>query len=172
MIAAFVAFVGLLVSGLGGLVGDFASFEQIPPGSSARIDLESGDYLVYVGEGGTASTSITMVGDSGPVVLSPLASATKVTVGDFSGYAKYSLTIDTPGSFEVTNDGQTVAVVAPPVAGKIVRTILLPFGVGGLLGLSGLVILVTTIIRRNKAKKQLAANQYPNTWNQTPAPPR
>lgn len=172
MIAGFVAFVSLLVSGLGGLMGDFANFEQVPPGGSAQIDLDPGDYLVYVEDGGFGSAAVTLVGESGPVTLTPTESVTQITVGDFSGFAQYSLTIEAPGSFEVTNDGQTRAVVAPPLAGKIVRTILLPFGLGGLLGLSGLVVLVTTIIKRNKAKKQRAANQYPNTWGQAPAPPR
>lgn len=167
MIVGIFAFVGLLLFGLTSLLGSLNDLELVSPGEQVAIEMEAGTHLVYTED--FAAPVVTILDESGEELpLGRVTFASTVTVNDFAGSAQAAVEVKTAGQYLVINDGDGPVVVGPPFVGKLFTAMLMPFGVGGVLFLAGLVVLTFSLIRRSKARRQVA----PAPYTQNPPAPR
>lgn len=153
-----VAFVGLLIYGFVDFFRELSGFERVAAGETSIIDLDRGDYLIFV-EGYETST-VEIIGQSGLISLRPVTTASEITVDDFHGLARYSFETSESGPVTVNNLGTARIAIGPPFLGKIVRMVLLPFAVGGPLFAIGGIMLIVTLVKRSEARR-LARQGYP-----------
>jgi len=162
---------GLIVAGVGGAVlwavlsfiaiGDTVDdFARAPAPGSARVELEARKYIVYLegpgaGRDFVPPVEFQIIDPSGPELL-PVAgysSSLTYSMSGHSGRAQATVTPPRAGVYELraatTADpsaGFAVAV-GDSIGGRIVRTILGAFAIGGLLLAAGIGVIVRTAVR-------------------------
>lgn len=165
---------GLIVAGVVGAIlwgvlsftaiGDTVDdFQRAPAPGMAHVELEARKYIVYVegpgvGRDREPPVEIWIVDRSGEGVL-PLAGYSGSMTYSISGHSGTAVATVTPPRAGVYS--LRAATTSPPsaglqvalgdsIAGRIVRTILGAFAVGGVLLAAGIALLVTTGVRRRR----------------------
>lgn len=164
MVLSFIVTGAGIAIGLVGLFSDLGNYDQLEAGTSVVLELDQGDYTVFTED--NSSSTVTIVGDDGPVEFDRPSGTSNYTADGSQWYSALSFDVKQAGSFEVTNEGPGRISIGPPFGGRIAKAILLPMLVGFLMFLGGLVLLVVTLMRRRKARQQL----NPAWTAATPAP--
>jgi hypothetical protein len=152
----------LSFAGMGDEVEDFV---RAPAPGAARVELEERKYIVYVEGPGVGEDYSPPV----DIVISDPAGDAALALADYSGSLSYSMN---------GHSGSAVATVTPPragvyslraattagpaaglqvalgdsIAGRIVRTILGAFAIGGLGLVAGIGLIVATAVRRKRRR--------------------
>ena len=150
----------LSFTGIGETVDDF---QRAPAPGTAQVQLEARKYVVYVEGPGVGRdleppVEIRIVDRSGDGVL-PLADYSGSMTYSISGHSGSAVATVTPRRAGVYS--LRAATTSPPsaglqvavgdsIAGRIVRTILGAFAIGGVLLAAGIALLVTTGVRRRR----------------------
>ena len=162
--AGMIGAVAWLVSGLVGLSDTVDDFERVPfvGGGTVVID-EAGGQVVYVEPGGgsfPSSMRISVVGPAGePIATAPYGGSLTYDFGGRSGAALATFDAPVAGEYQVAavETGSSVArelAVGPSFAGHLVRTIVVPFVIGGVGVIAGVVIIVVTAVRRSRERRR------------------
>lgn len=159
------------------------------PGEAVVTFDQPGEYVVYaegdglapIGRVGAASVTVeSTTPDSRPLILRSVGIDETYDFGGHAGRAALEFTVDEPGDYRVTV-GQVPAsvtgvAVGPPIdlfaaIGSIFVVIFVPFAVGGVFVLAGVIVLVVTGVRRTSSTRRvrMAANP-PAAWGGGPAP--
>lgn len=170
MIASFVTFITMF----GFAVADLAamSFDptEVEVSSSVRMTLDPGEYRIYSADFG--EPVVTVTGDDGRVELS--AATTDTADHQFRTWrSSTKFTINTTGSYLISNDGRTRAGIAPDIDTSREASPLFAgsFASGAALGIPGFIVLVVTAIARRRSRKRLqeATGTYSGVpYNTTP----
>ena len=150
----------LSFAGMGDTVDDFA---RAPAPGMARVDLEARKYIVYV-EGPGVGRDFTppmeiLIRDPAADGALPLAGYSGSLTYSMSGHSGSAVATVTPpraGTYELraatTADPSAGFEVAlgESIGGRIVRTILGAFAIGGGLLAAGLALMITTGVRRKR----------------------
>ena len=157
----------LSFTGIDDTVDDFV---RAPAPGMARVELETRKYIVYVEGPGVGRdyeppVEIVVVDPSGDrvVPLADYSASLTYSFGDHSGTAVATVRPPRAGVYSLR-----AATSAPPsaglqvalgdsVAGRIVRTILGAFAIGGLGLMAGIGLIVTTAVRRRRGGGGAAA---------------
>ncbi|MDX6688782.1 MAG: hypothetical protein QOG15_239 [Solirubrobacteraceae bacterium] len=146
-------------------------FARVPAGTARTLHLDAHKYVIY-SEGPNAEQfprylNPTITDLEGRRVLTPVyASSLTYSMSGHEGNAQATVTPPRAGTYRITvppstgGPGDNVAL-GESIAGRIVRSILGAFAVGGLIGLSGIALLVTTIVRRYNARQKPAVAPSP-----------
>lgn len=150
-VIAAIAFGVLGFIGIADKVDDFA---RVSPGSdTVRID-STGEYVIY-SETGSFFVSVEVVSPDGdPVPTSRYLTDLNYSFGGNSGNAVATFDADDTGRYTITTDSDVA--IGTSIAGDLVRTILIPFVIGGLGFLIGLIVIIVTAVKRSGSKKRLA----------------
>jgi hypothetical protein len=166
---------GLLVAAVGGailwavlgfshVVGTIDDFQHVPIPASEKVSLEARKYVIYV-EGPGADQSVPPV----RVLVTDAHTAKPVPLETYSGSLTYSFNTSgsaqatvTPrraGTYRVRTGGAVAAgryrlAIGESVGGRIVSTIVGAFVIGGVLGIAGVALLVTTGVRRSRRRNR------------------
>jgi hypothetical protein len=150
----------LSFTGMGDTVDDFA---RAPVPGSAIVQLEARKYIVYVegpgvGEDFTPPVQFQIVDADGDGAL-PIAGyggSLTYSMGGHSGSAQGTVTPSRAGAYELRafspadrSAGYAVAL-GGSIAGRILRTLLGVFAIGGLLLAAGIGSIITTAVRRRR----------------------
>lgn len=151
-IAAAILFGVLGFIGIADKVDDFA---RVSPGSdTVRID-STGEYVIY-SETGSFFVSVEVLSPDGePVRTSRYLTDLNYTFGGNSGQAVATFDADDTGRYTITTDSDIA--IGTSIAGDLLRTILIPFVIGGLGFLIGLIVIIVTAVKRSGSKKRLAS---------------
>jgi len=146
---------------MGDTVDEFA---RAPAPGSARVELEARKYVVYVegpgvGRDFAPPVELQILDPAGGGLL-PVAGyggSLTYSMGGHSGRALGTVTPPRAGTYDLRaataadlSAGYAVAL-GDSIAGRIVRTILGAFAIGGLLLAAGIALLVTTGVRRRRS---------------------
>jgi hypothetical protein len=173
--AAAVLWFVLSIIGISDTIEDF---ERVQGGATRTLHLEARKYVIYeegpnVDEApsGGVTVEIATAGDTHARVPTPsYNNSLTYTFGGHEGAARSTVTPPRPGDYRVSvhsDSNQGAVALGESIAGRIVRAILGAFAVGGLIGLGGIALLATTIVRRYNARK--AANEPPSPFGQPPS---
>lgn len=174
VIAGIVGAIVWFVLGFTGLSDTIDNFERVPADGGGTVSLDGGrDYVIYVEDGDTFGSGVRVgVLDPDGAEIEIARYRTELTY-DFdgrSGRASFTFRSDEEGAYTVLADGPSDVEVAvgPSVAGDLVRAIAIPFVIGGVGLLLGLVLLIVTLVRRSGAKKRRAATASPPVYGAAP----
>jgi hypothetical protein len=128
------------------------------------MQLEARKYVVYY-EGPSAEVSvppfeieIAEARTGTPLAIAPYGGSLTYSFNDHEGSAQATVTPRRAGSYlvrtnsDVRSTGAAVAL-GPSIAGPLLRGILGTFAIGGLLVLSGGILLAVTAVRRSRARR-------------------
>lgn len=149
-----VAAIATFVLGFAGIANTVDDFERVTPdGGGASID-SAGEYVIYnEGLGSFADVIITSP-DGEAIPLSFYSGGLTYGFGGRSGNALY--TFDAPGAGVYRVETNANIAIGKSIAGDLVRTIVLPFAIGGLTFVLGLIVIIVTAVRRSGSKKRAA----------------
>jgi hypothetical protein len=163
---------GLIVAGAGGAIlwgvlsftgmGDtIDDFQRASAPGMARVELEARKYIVYVegpgvGRDHEPAVEIAIVGRSGVLPLADYSGSMTYSLSGHSGTAVATVTPPRAGVYSLR-----AATTSPPsaglqvalgdsIAGRILRTILGAFAIGGLGLAAGIGLIVATAVRRRR----------------------
>lgn len=153
MVLAFALSILLFVLQLTGLQSTLNALDRVPSGSTVTLDLDSGTYSVYVEDHGRANVIVSS--PSGDIPVRTPSTSETYDFGDFHASVRGTFDVEEAGPVAVTNNGFDAVRVGEPVVGQLISTVLIPFAVGAVLGITGLVILIITLVRRSQAKKRV-----------------
>ncbi|MDQ3611781.1 MAG: hypothetical protein M4D85_09310 [Actinomycetota bacterium] len=132
------------------------AFQRVDLPGTATVELEARKYIIYAeGPGAAQSTpevevAVTDLRSQSPVSIRPYLTSLTYSFGT-AGSAVATVTPPQAGSYEIrassTDGGATTLALGDSVAGGILRTILGAFAVGGVLGVSGLILVIITGVR-------------------------
>ena len=144
---------------IGDRVDDFA---RAPAPGSARVHLEARKYIIYVegpgvGEDFSPPVQFQVVGSNGDGAL-PIAGyggSLTYSMGGHSGRAQATVTPPRAGTYVLRSassepGGGYGVALGESIGGRIVRTILGAFAIGGLGVAAGIALIVTTGVRRRR----------------------
>jgi hypothetical protein len=125
----------------------------VTPGTdTVQID-STGDYVIYTEDPYFFGSVQIIDPDGGPVPTSPYRSDLNYDFDGRSGRAAATFDADATGDYTVTTD--TDVAIGPSIAGDLIRTILVPFLIGGVSFLVGLIVIIVTAVRRSRSKKRV-----------------
>jgi hypothetical protein len=166
-VAGAILWAVVAVSHIVSLIDDFQHV-QIP--GSENVRLEARKYVIYV-EGPGADRSVPPVRiqitdprTQTPVPLQPYTSSLTYSFNT-KGSAQATVTPSRAGVYRVRTGGVDAQsgyqiAIGESVGGKIVSTIVGAFVVGGVLGISGIALLIVTGVRRSRRRQR----QPPGGW--------
>jgi hypothetical protein len=158
------------------IVGTIDDFQHVSIPGSKNVRLEARKYVIYV-EGPGADQSVPpvriQISDPGSETPVPLQAYTSSLTYSFNttGSAQATVTPPRAGVYRVRTSGVDAQsgyqiAIGESVGGKIVSGVVGAFVVGGVLGISGIVLLVVTGVRRSRRRK----SQAPGSWPPAGAP--
>lgn len=132
------------------------AFQRVDLPGTATVELEARKYIIYAeGPGAAQSTpevevAVTDLRSRSPVSIRPYLTSLTYSFGT-AGSAVAAVTPPQAGSYEIratsTDGTATTLALGDSVAGGILRTVLGAFAVGGVLGVSGLILVIITGVR-------------------------
>ncbi|QLY32153.1 hypothetical protein H0264_07725 [Nocardia huaxiensis] len=163
----------LAISAFVGLANKVDDFQRVSVPGSSTVQLDSGDYTIYLEgpDGGSGSVLVTAP-DGSEVTLEPYTSKVTYSFGGHDGEAEFSFTAKQSGSYEVTTEGSSTMTVAigSGLGGGIVGAVLGALALG-LIGLFlGIGVLVTVAVKRSGSKRRAASAA--GGWGGPPAFPQ
>ncbi len=161
--AAVVAGVLWVVLSFVGIAATLDDFVRVPAPGSQEVVLEARKYVVYFEGPGAGEDSIPPIEASirdarneQPLQLAGYGASLTYSIGGHSGVAQATVTPPRAGRYIVSagttlepSAGLEVALGAS-IGGKIVRSILGAFAIGGLLLLAGIILIVMTVAKRRR----------------------
>lgn len=146
--------------------GQVDDFQRVPVPGQGTIRLDDRKYVVYLesahGDERLDPFEVVVLDPrtNRPLPVGGYSSKLTYTVGGHAGRARATVTPSAPGEYDVrvAADGDPASVVAlgPSIGGRIVTMVVGTLLIGGLLGGCGLALLITTAVRRSKAKQGTA----------------
>lgn len=154
IVLGVVAAIAMFVLGFVAIANTVDDFERVSPdGGGASID-SAGEYVIYY-EGRDSAADVIVTSPNGEVIpLSFYTGGLNYGFNGRSGEALYTFDAPTSGVYRVETNGDIA--IGKSIAGDLVRTILLPFVIGGVTFLVGLIIIIVTAVRRSGSKKRAA----------------
>lgn len=132
------------------------AFQRVDLPGTATVELEARKYIIYAeGPGANQSTpevevAVTDLRSQSPVSVRPYLTSLTYSFGT-AGSAVATVTPPQAGSYEIratsTDETATTLALGDSVVGGILRTVLGAFAVGGVLGVSGLILVIVTGVR-------------------------
>ncbi len=186
-VGAVCAFVGLMLFAVVGLAGLGSPVDEAP--ATVTLECHVGDYYVYQHVGSQISgpgfsyshsgfptlkpDQVQVRGpDGAPVATFATGPSETITKGSWIYVNTVGFRADTPGNYEVRIAAVSppAVIVAPSLGSQFVRAApwLILVGIGGLVGITGLVLLIVSLVRRGR-QRRVALYPWgpPNPW----APP-
>lgn len=163
------------VLGFVGISNVVDDFERVPADGGGTISLDGDrNYVIYVEEDDVFGSGVRVRlsdPDGNDVDIDTYATELTYDSDGRSGRAVFTFRSGEPGDYTLTAEGprDVELAVGSSVAGDLVRTIAIPFVLGGLGLLVGVLLLVVTLVRRSGAKKRRAAAATPSTHAPGPA---
>jgi hypothetical protein len=165
------------VLGVSRIVGTIDDFQHVQiPASSDNVRLEARKYIIYVeGPGADVSVPPVRIEITDPRTDTPLPLETYTSSLTYSfnttGSAQATVTPPRAGVYRVQTDGVDEGsgyqiAIGESVSGKIVSAVVGAFIVGGVLGISGIALLIVTGVRRSRRRR----SQPPGAWPPAGAP--
>ncbi len=152
MLLGIVGAFAIGVVGFFGIASTVDDFARVSPGT-ATVQIDSaGDYVVY-SEDPNFFGSVEITDPDGERVSTSRYS-TDLTY-DFSGRsgtAAATFAAESTGEYTVTTNVDVA--IGPSIATELIRTILVPFLIGGLSFLVGLIVIIVTAVRRSRSKQR------------------
>ena len=156
------------VVGFVGLIHSVDDFARVPAEGGGTVRLDDGDYVVYLESGsrttGASGTDVSVDisdPDGESVNVRRYSTDLNYDFDDRGGVAVYTFTADSSGDYAVTSGLVSAAgpssaelAIGPSLGGRLVRTIVIPFAIGGLALVVGIVLLIVTAVRRSGAKRR------------------
>jgi outer membrane lipoprotein SlyB len=171
MVLAVLGAIAWGVLGFKHIVSTVDDFQRVAIPGRQTIHLDARKYVIYV-EGPHADTSVPgvriLISDtrtSRP--LTPSAYGGSLTYSfDTSGSAQATVTPPRAGDYSVVTGGVEAGrgysvALGESIAGKLVATILGAVAVGAVLGISGLVLVIVTSVRRSRRRKPPVPAAWP-----------
>jgi hypothetical protein len=176
IVASAVGAVAWVISGVLGVDDTVKDFERVPFAGGGTVTLDSsGEYVIYL-EPDTAVSSAAVFTltdpDGDEVDVDVYSTELTYDFGGRSGTAVATFSADQPGDYMLESDsGDSVSIdsyaVGSSIAGDLVSAIAGGFAIGGLGLLVGSVILIVTLARRSRAKRDRRPPSAPSTgWAQ------
>lgn len=155
VVLGIVGAIAFFVIGLSGISDTVGGFERVDSGTGT-IDIEStGGYVIYTEDQSSAPEIEVISPDGEPVSTRSYTGNLEYSVDERSGLAVQTFDADDTGEYTITTDADLA--IGESVGDDLVRTIALPFAIAAIGALIGLVVLITTVIRRSNAKNRVAA---------------
>ena len=159
MVAALVGAILWAVLSGKSLLNTVDDFQRVDVPGEARVALDARKYVVYYeGDNADDVTPPIEFRISDPERGEPLAvrgysSSLTYAFGEHAGSAQYTVTPGRAGTYRVqtrsSSERPSLRVAfGESIASGLVRTVLGALGIGAALGITGLVILIVTIVRR------------------------
>ena len=164
LVAAVAGAILWVVLGFSHIVGTIDDFQHVPIPASQNVSLQARKYVIYV-EGPGADQSVPpvriLITDDRTEKPVPLESYGGSLTYSFntSGSAQATVTPPRAGTYRVRTGGEVAAglyrlAIGESVGGRIVSTVVGAFVIGGVLGIAGVALLVTTGVRRSRRRNQ------------------
>lgn len=152
------------VVGFSHIVSTIDDFQHVPIPASENVRLDARKYVIYV-EGPGADQSVPpvriQIADPRTETPVPLQSYTSSLTYSFNttGSAQATVTPPRAGVYRVRTAGVDAAsgyqiAIGESVGGKIASAVVGAFAVGAILGISGIVLLIVTGVRRSRRRRQ------------------
>ena len=139
-------------------------FQRVPVPGQGTVRLDDRKYVVYLespdGDERLDTFEVFVLDPrtNQPLPIGGYSSKVTYSLGGHAGRARATVTPPAPGSYDVrvaaAGDPASVVALGPSIGGRIVRMVVGTLLIGGLLGGSGLALLITTSVRRSRAKKR------------------
>jgi len=160
MLVAVAGFILWLVIGIAGLSSSVDHFVRASVPGEQTVQLDARKYIVYGESTGNFEPNFAIQvidPETGTAVpIAPYFGSLTYSFGHH-GWAKGTMTPPHAGSYRVitTGEGTSGASVAfgSSFAGRLVATIVGAFAFGAIAGLTGLILLIVTGVRRSRARR-------------------
>jgi len=169
------------VVGLLGIVDAVEGFERVPADGGGTVTLDADtEYVIYLEDGASSrfgpSVRVGLTDPSGVAVdLDRYGSDFNYDFGGHAGTALFTFRSTEDGDYELSAESSSSfaeVAVGRSVAGDLVWTIAMPFVIGGIGFLVGVIILIVTLVRRSGDKRRRAAESQPAPpFTGVPGPP-
>ena len=171
------------VVGLVGISNSVDDFERVPANGGGTVTLDNDTaYVIYIedrsGSRFAASVRVSIADPSGdPVDVGTYGSEFDYDFGGRSGTALFTFRSDEAGEYALTSESSSLRAnlaVGRSLASDLVWTIAIPFVIGGIGFLIGIVLIVVTLVRRSGDRKRRDAGAVPTALPPPrfpPAPP-
>lgn len=168
-----VGIVGALVWFVLGLVGisnTVDDFERVPADGGGMVTLaDDTGYVIYLEDRSGAAVRVALTDPSGDEIdIRTYVSDLDYDFGGRAGTALFTFRSNEAGDYDLTSESTSLradVAVGPSLAGDLVRAIAIPFAIGGVGLLAGVILLIVTLVRRSADKKRRDAPAV------TPTPP-
>lgn len=169
IVVAIVGTIVWVVLGLQRLDDQVDGFTRVTEGESITASFDDGGYVVYAE--GSGSTALEVVAADGTGIdLDFYSIDFTYNFNGRSGRADWSFDLDRAGQLTVTNTGTSDVAIGRSMAPTLLVTVLGGFGFGAVVGLTGLIIIVVTAIRRGRSKRRQQPQFPPGGYQAHPAP--
>jgi hypothetical protein len=146
------------------IVSTIGDFQHVPIPASKVVQLDARKYVIYV-EGPNADQvvppvriQVTDERTEAPVPLQAYTSSLTYSF-DTTGSAQATITPPRAGAYRVRTGGEPEGsgfqlAIGESVSGKIVSAVIGAFVVGGVLGTSGIALIIITAVRRSRRRRR------------------
>lgn len=158
------------VVGLIGISNAVDDFERVPAEGGGIVALDDNKaYVIYIEDRSTSrfapSVRVTLTDPSGDSIdVQNYASDFTYDFGGRAGTAVFTFRSDEAGDYTLASESspsRANLAVGPSLASNLVWTIAMPFVVGGIGFLAGIILIVITLIRRSGDQKRRRAQSTP-----------
>jgi hypothetical protein len=149
--------------GLIGISNSVDDFARVPADGGGTVTLDGDEpYVVYIEEdsstGIPGDVRVSLTDPSGePVELRNYSTDFTYDFGGRSGTAQLTFRSDAAGDYALastSSSSQTTVAVGPSLARNLVWSITMPFVIGGIGLLVGVILIIVTLVRRSGDKKR------------------
>jgi len=164
------------VVGLVGISNAVDDFQRVPADGGGVVALDDDTpYVIYIEDRSTSRVAsnvrVTLTDPSGePIDVRTYGSEFNYDFGGRAGTALFTFRSDEAGEYTLASESsasRSNLAVGPSLADDLVWTIAMPFVIGGIGFLAGIILIVVTLVRRSGDKKRRDAHSRP----MTPPPP-
>jgi hypothetical protein len=165
------------VLGFIGLSDTIDDFQRVPADGGGIVTLDADrDYVIYIEEDNRFGSGVRvgLIDPNGAEVdIDRYRTELTYDFGGRAGRAAFTFRSGESGDYNLLADGPTDVelAVGSSVAGDLVLAITVPFVIGGVGLLLGLLLLIVTLVRRSGAKKRRDATLPPPYGAPPPGPP-
>ena len=158
------------VIGLVGISNAVDDFERVPADGGGEVALDDDTaYVIYIEDRSTSrfasNVRVTLTDPSGGAVdVRNYGSEFNYDFGGRAGTALFTFRSGSAGEYLLASESSAVGsslAVGPSLAGDLVWTIAMPFVIGGIGFLVGIILIIVTLVRRSGDKKRRDAGSRP-----------
>jgi hypothetical protein len=173
VLAGIVGAIVWFVVGLIGLSNSVDDFERVPADGGGTVTLDADtSSVIYLEDRSGAAVRLELTDPAGdPVDVRTYGSEFTYDFGGRSGTALFTFRSTEAGEYALASESSSSSAtlaVGPSLASDLVWTIAMPFVIGGIGLLAGVILLIVTLVRRSGDKKRRDA---PTATRRPPLPP-